>query len=145
MPDDNQDTFDSNYKTFLEILRGMVGKQIENIEREHKHNHDRDRKLERKKAVQFADIVFDALQSEQAVRLMCGAADAQSKVVREAIVAELEYFNVRYPVDHAPTEKSFQAAHTVKTSLHGVFGSKLPGWLKKLLTILNELLSLLKP
>ena len=125
MPNDN-----NRYQTFLNNLKVMVQIRID----EAQMGED---------AQNFSDRVFRPLEEEGAAELLNQAAAEQQVSVRNALEAELDFFNNRYSRETSPT--AFQAAHTVKTSLHNVLGNNLPGWLKKMLTILNELLSLISP
>lgn len=123
---------DHPYKIFLRIVKDNVYGKIE---------HDRNTYADNGEALEaLAKSVFDSIATEQAVELVKTAIENEDERVRNALLAELKFFNMKYGNSNDGTALS--AADTVKSSIHCIL--TLPNWLKKLLKILNELISLLK-
>ena len=121
------------YSEFLRIVRAIVDHQIANLE------HDAELMAS---ANEFATCVWNTIDNNEARQMVVNAIDQQPPIVADALIAELNFFNLRFANNAAQNNPdAFAAAETVKSSLEKVLD--LPDWLEKMLKILNELLSLL--
>ncbi len=143
--DQSSDTLKEAYKGFLEALETIVEQWAGNIP----------------KAKEFSESVFDGLKGEEACCLVVEALNEQHEAVKSAFKVELEFFNAKYTDDNLRgllqssgvalakkrefVERALEDGDTVKKSLEELVGSTLPGWLKKMLKLLNELLKLVRP
>ena len=141
------------YLSFLCTVDGIVRERIGNLA-----------EPVREKATEFAQEVFCALNKKDAVNEVVNGLSGQCDSVQKSFTAELGFFNARYNIHERDNSESrsgqvrivaewnekfilrgLEDAGTVKDTLEQILDSKIKGWLKKLLKILNELLRLLKP
>ena len=122
------------YEEFLQNVGEIVNGRIEDLSETTMYVPARE----------FANSVFKEVGDGAAVEAVVDAINVQESSVREALKAELKFFNAKH-IDVEVTARAFEDAETVKGSLEDILGSAFPGWLKKMFKILNELLSLLKP
>ena len=123
---------EESYRVFLRIVAYIVRSRINAIQNE----------PQRDRATEFADSVFPVIANNPAVNAVVDAFNRQDEHVRKALAAELRFFNSKYGND-LDNDSAAEDAETVKSSLEELLGALLPEWLKKMLKILNELLSLL--
>jgi hypothetical protein len=138
MPD--TDKYMDELKKFFQTLRTVVNDRLKSME-----IHRGKEKLN-----QLSDEVFEHVLSENTFkefRLAIEGDRIYAEAAYNLLFTELEYYNSRYSRESDNTEMPINEAggiedgKTVKDSIEEIF--KLPKWLKKLLKVLNELLSLL--
>ena len=143
------------YTEFLCTLRGIVDHRRVRIESAE----------ERELAEQLTGPVFGALMGRAAVGAVVGAfrlngrvedgrdeARPNDEVVLNALLAEMQFFNARYGNFRGEeggrdgeADEGAGDGHVVKGSLEKILGATLPDWIKRLLEVLNEILSLIRP
>lgn len=141
------ESFKTEYKKFLEIISGIAYFQKKYMVA-----------IQQELALEFENSVLLPLKSDDAIGAVVYAMVIEEDArVQDALMDELLFFNGLYEdfvpsVDGSPEcqkpskdvlHLAAEKAHVVKTSFSTVLN--LPGWLQKLLHILNELLKLFKP
>ena len=121
------------YEKFLKTVRLIVEKRINRLE--HK-----DSELSQT-AKEFAKSVFIMLEKDEVKSEVSNAFNRLPDDLQKALEAELKFFNQKYRNNNNLDDRAAKDAETVKSSLEEVLD--LPGWLKKILKVLNELLSLI--
>ena len=101
-------------------------------------------------ANKFAGSVLTVLRGKDAESAVLSAFANLRGEPREALCAELEYFNQKYgnqplTIGRENLGRALEDAGTVKDSIEALLKKSLPGWVKKMMKILNELLSLIRP
>ena len=153
MPDSHE--FRRVYRQFLRTTKGVVENRLNRISGEPEKRH----------ATDLTKRVFDALLEKAAIEVVAETfkslsetsdppdwPEGKSEVVLGALLAEMQFFNARYATfrtetggDHNKADDGADDSEEVKGSLEQILGSKLPKWIKDLLKVLNEILSLVRP
>ena len=117
------------YDDFVKNVKAIVYRRIERLDAELHQT-----------ATEFAESVFSMLEKEDVESQVSNAFDRLPNDLRTSLEAELRFFNHKYS-NNLDDRNATDDAETVKSSLEEVLD--LPGWLKKILKVLNELLSLI--
>ena len=123
---------EESYRAFIQIVTSIVDRRINGIQNE----------ALRDQAAEFANSVLPIIADDRAVNAIVDAFNRQDEHIRNALAAELRFFNSKYGNDPESVSAA-EDAEIVRSSLEELLGDFLPEWLKKMLKILNELLSLL--
>jgi hypothetical protein len=100
-----------------------------------------------KKMIQdlLLDIVAE-LQKDDTVLAIENASMQLRPDIQTYLLRELQFFNAVYPSSSiGGTAQEVDDSETCKESLEEILGAWLPDWLKQLLKILDEILSLVRP
>jgi hypothetical protein len=138
MPD--TDKYMDELEKFFQTLRTVVNDRLKSVE-----IHRGKEKLN-----ELSNEVFEHVLGKDALKSFRGAIEnypVDAEAAYNLLFIELEYYNSRYNMGADNTEApvnetgSIEDGKTVKDSIEEIFN--LPNWLKKVLKVLNELLSLL--
>ena len=153
----NGDDTRETYTAFLRTVEGIVNHRLNRIEPETEKQH----------AENLTKPVFEALSNDAAVDAVVNAftsfhkdqdpndwPNGKDAIVREALLAEIQFFNVRYARfrnendddgEDGELDRGADDSEVVKGSLEKILGPRLPKWIKDLLKLLNEILKLIRP
>ena len=123
--------YGEEYETFITACKSLVARKSVQLDR---RNTETLREAARK--------VCDRLKETEAVRAVEEAFGNLDEVVRETFYLELQYVNANLAEGGNDNQRDIDDAKTAKDSLEELLGSWLPEWIKKSLTVLNEILSL---
>ena len=134
------------YKIFLRTIRNGLLCKVGVRDRDYKIYRDRPenppydyRRPDKIHSVEFIRVTIEPLLENGSVEQFMSAARCLPEQVATALEAELNYFNKEYA---EPDKFNSEDAKTIKDSLEDLIEG-LPGWIKKLLKALNELLDLI--